>query len=278
LVFFICKPAIVFNSILRGGDNVEFLNMLWAFLAGFLSIVLICLVGKLIFIKWGRKQEGAWNLKEKLIPYALGFGNTAFMGIPVIMLIMPSSEVAEALVYVLAYTLGFNILTWTLGTYLMSGDKKYLTVKKAILNPPTLAIIVAIPLFFVTIEDPDSNRILEVLGYAANMVAPLSMTALGIRFAEMKFKELFNDKWVYLTAAIKLVIIPLAFWGILRLIGFSNTIMSTTLYILVLMPAAVNVLLFAENFGMDTKLAAKIVLFTTLFSAVTIPLMLMLPL
>jgi predicted permease len=268
IIFYICQPAIVLSSFQRVGYAPEMLlNMLFSFLFG---IVGIAVVGIVAFVVSKRLLK---NGKEKIIAFGMAFGNVAFMGIPVISMLLPNNP--EAIIYLTTLTVAFNLLSWTLGAYIMSGKKEYITVKKALLNPPTIAVFAALPLFLLSVQfDP---RVVKGIGYLGDMVTPLSMIVLGMRFADIKLKELFNDPSVYLVSAFKLVIIPALLYLILRLLPL-DPVFEVTMFITFLMPVASNLLLFSEHFGADTRLAAKTVLFSTLFSVATISVMLLLPL
>ncbi|MDR3262844.1 MAG: AEC family transporter [Clostridiales bacterium] len=268
IIFYICQPMIVIASFQRtaySGDML--LNMLYAFLIGFVGITVVGIIAMLIAGKVFK--DG----RERIISFAAAFGNVAFMGIPVISVLLPNNP--EAIIYLTVLTVAFNMLSWTLGAYMMSGKKEYVTVKKALLNPPTIAVFIALPLFFLNVAL--DSRVVTGIKYLGDMVTPLSMTILGIRFADIKLKQLLNDVSVYVISAVKLVLIPALLYVFLRLVNL-DVILAQTLYIIFLMPCANNLLLFAEHFDGDTALAAKTVLFSTMLSVATIPLMLLLPL
>jgi predicted permease len=268
IIFYICQPAIVVSSFQKAEYRPDMLmNMLYAFLFGIVGITIVGAVALAVakrFVKDGR---------ERIIAFGAAFGNVAFMGIPVVTMLMPDSP--EAIIYLTVLTIAFNILSWTLGAYIMSGKREYITVKKAFLNPPTVAVLVALPLFFFNIKL--DLRLGAGIAYLGDMVTPLSMTILGIRFAGIEFKRLFSDKSVYVTSAVKLVIIPLLLYALLRAVNL-NPILERTLFIIFLMPCASNLLLFAEYFDADATAAAKTVMLSTMLSIVTIPIILMLPL
>jgi predicted permease len=242
--------------------------MLWAFLIGFSGIAAVgAAVG--ILAKKFVKDEG----RARIISYGAAFGNVAFMGIPVVSMLLPNSP--EAIIYLTVLTVAFNMLSWTLGAFMMSGKKEYITLKKAIINPPTLAVFIALPLFFLGVSL--DARLVKGIGYLGDMVTPLSMTILGMRFADIRLKELFGDPSVYIICFIKLVAVPALLYLVLRAVNL-DPILEITMFIIFLMPCANNLLLFAEHFDGNKDLAAKAVLTSTVLSIGTISLMLLLPL
>ena len=131
------------------------------------------------------------------------------MGLPVISALF-CSPICELRIYVSFYIAVFNIVNWTIGIYIISGDRKYMSIKNALINPTTVALAVALPLFFlkVRIADhlPQLARAFSMLG---DMTTPLSMIILGIKLAEMPFRDIFSSWKVYLVSFLKLIAMPL---------------------------------------------------------------------
>lgn len=207
-------------------------------------------------------------------------GNVGFMGIPVMKALFPESP--EMLIYTAVFILGFNIASWTLGVYEVTGDRKNISFRRALLNPPTAALVVALPLFFFKSYIPTDVivPVSSAVGYLADMTLPLSMIILGIRLADIKFKTLFTDLKVYVTCFIKLIASPLlAFavgFALLKLFPSLDRSVAITVYIVMAMPSASLGLTFAEMFDGDRETAVKATLLTTFLSIITIPLLMLL--
>jgi predicted permease len=269
IIFYVCQPMIVLSSFQKTGYTGDMLlNMLWSFLIGFAGIAAVGIAAMFLTKKFV-KDDG----RARIISYGAAFGNVAFMGIPVVSMLLPDNP--EAIIYLTVLTVAFNMLSWTLGAFIMSGKKEYITLKKAFFNPPTLAVFVALPLFFLSVSL--DVRLVKGIGYLGDMVTPLSMTVLGMRFADIKLKEIFGDPSVYAVCFIKLVAVPAVLYVFLRIFDF-DPILEITMFIIFLMPCANNLLLFAEHFDGDKSAAAKAVLASTVLSVGTISLMLLLPL
>lgn len=218
---------------------------------------------------------------EKRICVITSFmGNVGFMGIPVMKALFPQSP--EMLIYTAVFILGFNIASWTLGVYTITGDKKHISLRKALLNPPTAALVVALPLFFFKSYIPADvlTPVASGIGYLSDMTLPLSMIILGIRLADIKFKLLFTDVKVYVVCLIKLVVAPLICFGIMYLLKLAFPALEksviVTAYIVIAMPSASLTLTFAEMFDGDRATAVKTTILTTILSVITIPLLMLL--
>lgn len=270
MLLYICQPFITFNSFLNTDYNPVILwNMLAVFVMTTLLMVGLSMAAKLVLSK-SRDPE-----IRSMVPYASVFGNVGYLCIPFLQILVPGDNVV--ILYATCSIVAFNLTAWTLGNYILTGDKQFIKLKKAILNPPALSFILALPLFILNLNFNRSGSldgIAKVCRLFAELVGPLSMTLLGIKFSEMKLKEIFTDLRVYLSSGIKLVISPLLGISILLLASLFMDIEAVRLNIVAFaaMPTATNLMMFSSLYGKDVKLSAKMVMLSTLLSILTIPL------
>jgi len=262
IILYICQPAVMIMAFAGKEYSPDvFVNLLLAVFFTGVIIVGMAGLGKLLF----RGKTG------NISAFAAAFGNIAFMGIPVIQALIPESE--GVMIYVVGVLIAFNILAWTLGCYIMSGEKQYVSLKKGIVNPPTLALLVALPLFFLNIQLPETVTV--SVDFLAKMTTPLSMIVLGMRFADIKPLTLFTDMKAYAAAAMRLIAAPLLILLIMTPFRLdSDLVIAVT--ITAGMPTATLTLLFSEHFKKDSGYAVKVLLLSTLLSVVTIPALMLL--
>lgn len=274
LIIYISQPMLSLYSFIEASFSSELLlNMGIAFVLAIVFNLGTLLLAKVIFLKDKDVEAG------KVCTIGSALSNCGFMGIPVIKVLFDDPQIT---IYAIIYMVVFNIVLWTLGVYVITGDKKYVSVKKAFLNLPTIVLVIALPIFFLNLNltasaNPAIQAIMQFCDYFNNFNAPLPMLIMGIRLADVKFKEIFNSGRVYLVSALKLLIFPvialLLMWIISIIPAFSiDAKMVTSILICVAMPTATMTMTFAEVFNGDKYTAVKITLQTTLFSIVTIPL------
>lgn len=274
-LLYILQPFVTVNSFL----NTEFtMDILWNMLAIFLftavTEIAILYIGKAILIPFKKLDVDS----KSIIAYGGAFGNLSYMCIPFLQLLAPGRY--ELILYASCSCVIFNLLGWTLGNYVITGDKKFISLKKAVLNPPTLSFIIALPLFIFNINFQRFNLtgIANVFSLFANAVGPLSMTLLGIKLAEMSLKEMFLDPRAYISSAIKLILYPILGLIVMLLMSTFMDIEPIKLNLVALsaMPIANNTMMFVTMANKDTGLAAKEVMISTILSCVTIPICIML--
>ena len=157
---------------------------------------------------------------------------------------------------------------------MVTGDKKYISLKKALINPPVIALFIALPLFFAKVQLPEI--VVNCVGYLANMNTPLAMIVLGMRFALVKIGDMFKGWTLYLMSFIKLVLTPLIVYACIFSLGLSPVLVKT-MVIVSAMPTANMVLMMAEKFGGDAEASVKCIMNSTILTMVTLPLIMLLP-
>lgn len=256
------------------------LNFLWVFLFSAAALFLTWGAAELVF-RFMKKPE---ERRERDVLVFIGtFSNCAFIGIPFIDMFTDGN--AEATMYMIVFSVAFNLILWTLGAYLMTQDKKQISLKKALLNPCTVGSVIGFVLFLVpaiNIFDMDAvAELQQIVEYTGNMTAPLSMMVVGVRLAELPVKTLFGDPKIYLAAFVRLILSAALTYLIIlpfKLAGLfaENLYVLLTPVIAMAMPPAASVVAFAEKLDGEKQFSAAAFSTGTLLSVVTLPVILLL--
>lgn len=208
-----------------------------------------------------------------MMRFCMAFSNNGFLGIPLAVAVFGAdSPVMTVLVILNIIT---NILMYTLGVYLVSGDKSRISLKKAFLNPVLVAFIVGVVLNLMKVN----TYIPEISTFSAHfsgLVTPLSMTILGMKMAEIRFVSLFKSPRMYYVCSMKLVAFPCIILALLLAAkhlgaGIVDDSIILGFFIAFAMPTAGLASTFADGFGGDTENAVSMTLGTTVLSIFTIP-------
>jgi predicted permease len=257
LLFYIITPAVIVNSFL----NVDFTkeNGL-SYLLFFGIIAAFHLLGILLtkpFFKGAGEHRPVFQ-------YAAMFGNMGYMGLPLAKAVAGDLGVF----YCSAAVVVFNIFCFTYGIRLMDKNTKKMQLKKLLVNPGTIGIIVGLPLFLLNVRLP------AVLGTPiasiGSLNTPLAMIMFGTYLAHTDLLGMFFQKENYFVAAIKLLILPLLSLGALWLCGVRGA-MLVTAAVCCGAPTANNTAMFAAKYGQDTGIASKVSGFTSVLSIITLP-------
>jgi len=227
----------------------------------FLIHISLIFISKIFFFK-------APKSKQQVFRFITIFSNVGFMGYPVLESIYGGTGVFYAAIFNIA----FNILVWTVGVMLFTGEKDFKSMRKAVANPAILAVIIGVILFAFSIKLP--LPIENAIKLVGSTTTPISMIIVGSMLAEMKFKDAFSDFSVYYATFVRLLIVPMIVYVVLKFLKVDDLLLNICV-ILQAMPAAVMAPLLAEKYGGDNLLASQCVFITTIVSAVTIPIVIL---
>lgn len=283
LVLYACQPMLMFMGFQKTGYDASIgINML--IVAGLAFLIHFIMIG-IMYLCFRNRDN---NAKINALRFSCVFGNCGYMGFPFLQTLFGgTAAIGELLIYGSVVIGVFNILTWSIGVYMITGDVKQMSFKKAFLNPTVIGLFVGLIVFFavkmplvdVAVEgsvlDAVLTKLMGSFNFLAEMVTPLAMIVLGIRLANVKLKDLFLDKWAYIASFFKLIVMSLISVLIVAFIPVSITV-KYAMFFLLSMPSATSTVLFAVQFGGDGDSASVFVLLSTLLSILTIPLMFLL--
>lgn len=208
-----------------------------------------------------RRQPGD---TRGVLRFAAIYGNTGFMGLPLIQSVLGD----EAMMFTVVSVGVFNVACWTHGAACIGG-REQISVRKAVLNPGVLSFLVALGLFLAQVRLP--WPVGDAVSDLADLNTPLAMLVIGAQMAGSDLREAFGNARLYLVSFLKLVAVPVL--TMLVLLPFHlNGMMFMTLVILSGCPTAGVSSLFCQLFGKDSTLAAQQVTLSTLLCMITLPL------
>ena len=258
LLFNLILPITIINTFLKMERTQEHIRgLVFALFLALLTHVFAIGVASLAFRKSDVMKRGIYH-------YAITFSNAAFLALP----LAESVVGKEGVFYSSCYVAVFNVFAFTYGIYEISGHKAKINLKNLILNPGSMSVIIGVPLFLLQINPPEiiSNTMERIA--ACN--SPMAMIVFGTFFANCNFKNIFAKKEVYLVSFLRLILIPVAMLFIFRLFGI-NSEMRTALTISAAAPVATNTAMYAAKYDNDTALPSEIVGQTSVFSIITMP-------
>lgn len=308
LILYIAQPALVFLAYVRPYDKEIMKNSIYVFIFSIIAHTIFAVVALAAFKK-------APDAKARMLKFVTVFANAAFMGIPLIKVVL-ETKYPGATMYASIYNITFNLFLWTLGVNICTANRDINkdgvddfkevssirkvenddnvvvngsgSILKAIIHPVTIAAALGLVFFICPMEKivlPEAGTVVvsfinEVLIKLSDLVAPLSMVVIGIRLADMNFKGLFNDKFLYVFLALRHVALPLVIVGIIKLvclIGIDiHPAVTMVIVILAATPAATSATMFAEKFNCDSMYVSRLVILSTIISIATIPLIMLL--
>ncbi len=260
ILIYVCTPTIIIDSFQKLTFSRDTLLNLALYLVLSFSIQLIMMGGVWLIV---RKSK---NKQSRIAAIAAALGNCGFLGLPLIKALLPENP--EAVIYSAIFSIGMNTIALTFGSLIISGDKKYIKVKKIFLNPAMIGTYIGVPLFILGIKLP--GILGNALGSIVSLSTPVCMFVLGMRLSTVKVSRIFTNASAYLAIFAKQIVMPLIAVCITLILPL-DPVMETAFVIISSCPVAAVVLNLSELLGDGQKYAADCVLLGTILSIFTIP-------
>lgn len=258
IVLYIVCPCVIIQNFIRPYDPEMLGGLLTSAGAALVIHIVSIVIAMLIF--HDKKPE-----KNRVYRFALIFSNCGYMSLPLQKELLGSDGVFFGAVYIVV----FNIVMWTFGVWLSSGDKKYLSVKKILLNPCILGMALGLVIFLTSM--PVHEIAAKPIGFLADLNTPIPMLVIGYYLSKSNLLDAFKDGKGFICVLFRLIAIPLLAFGGMMACGIRGTVLVTCV-IAASAPAAAATTMFAAKFDNDAELSVKIVSLSTLLSVITMPL------
>ena len=271
LILYIALPALIIQSTSTFTYSKEMIfEVINVAVIGF-CLYLFYIVMSLVF----PKILGAKGTQKDIIQFMTIFANTGFMGFPVALVFFGE----KGLFYMVIVNIFYDVFAWTYGVTILSrpsrGDEHQkmnlfsLKQLKGLINPCLIAVLLGLLFLILSIQLPTTvTGVLDMLG---SIASPLAMLFIGSMLADLQFTKIFANKMIALSSSIRLIVLPLLVYFLLKALSLSGLMLSIPV-MATAMPAAATTPLLAEKFGNDSYFSSQIVFVSTLFSALTIPL------
>ncbi len=265
ILLYICGPCMFLDTIVNMDYSPSQTVSMLLFLV--ITLAVMGLVLLLIFLLLGRRRK---DFAFRMMAIASVMGNVGFFGLPIVKAVFPAAP--EAAAYSCIFCASMNIVAWTLCVFILTDDRKYMSVKASLLNPTVLPVALAMILYALGAKNRMPQLVLGGIHSVGSISTPLCMFILGIRLSTMTMKSFFTSPVPWLASFGKLLVFPLISYGIVLLLPLSDVFRASIL-LLSATPCASIILNLSEIHHHGQDIAARCALLSTLLSVLTIPLL-----
>lgn len=201
--------------------------------------------------------------------FMLIFGNTGFIGYPVLSAIFGPQTV----VYAVVYNIVFNLLSFTFGAWLIASDNEYgVKVRMSwrdFVTPCNIATLITMALAFCGVHAvPVVGPALSTIG---SFTTPATLLIVGSSLANLPAAKLLGTPRLWIACLVRMVATPLLIFAVMR--PLAGGALLGVVVVLAAMPVATNGTMFCYQYGGDAKTMAQGTFITTVLALVTIPLL-----
>ena len=258
VVLYAVTPCVIINAFQREYRPELLTGLLISLLAAFLTLLFSVLLAELLY----RRRDIDRGV---VLKFAVVFSNCGFMALPLQEAVLG----ADGVFYGAAFIVVFNLFMWTYGLIRMSGKTSLKEASRAVLNPGVIGTLIGVQLFVFSVELPDV--VLSPVKFLASLNTPVPMLVIGYHLMHTNFRRILRDRDAYVAMSLRLVILPLLAMGVMLLCGVDGVVLCA-MVIAVASPVAAFTTMMASKYGRDVQLSTGIVSATSLFSVITMPL------
>ncbi|MGE4587987.1 MAG: AEC family transporter [Acidaminococcaceae bacterium] len=266
LIMRLILPVMIFHKSINGATKDDMMS-------SFAEVVLASFFMFVVLFTVGYSLKKAFALKGnygRVYQAATMFGNVGFIGIPLILGILPE----RGMLYMALFFIVDQIVLWSLGFYMTLPEEKlaHASLKsnlKNIMSPAMIAIMIA--LFFIMTEwklPATLNKALSAVGAATT---PLSLMYIGGSFCYSNVSQFITRLEYYAIVIGKMIVAPVVVFIALRAVNIQEEVV-TVITTLTGVPSMAAIAMFARTNGSDEDCAIGAILITTILSLFTLPL------
>lgn len=263
LIVKLCLPILIFHTTISSSGREDILNHLLILPYTAIIYVILFSVGRLVSRLLALPPEQAGIFRVMML-----YGNVGFIGIPIVMCLHPQI----GMICISVFTLIDQPSMWTLGVSLLQKEK--LSIREQLprlVSPALLSIFLALFFIFAGIRLP--SVIDNTMSLVSGCTMPLSLLFLGASLFYSDMKNLLRFKSLYFLL-LKMTVIPVTVFTLLRFLGLAENL-AQILTILTGIPSLTIAPSLAQQYGADLEYTNGGVLLTTLFSMITLPLLIL---
>ena len=203
--------------------------------------------------------------KANVMSYGMIVSNSSFIGIPIAESIFGNT----AVMYTSVFQIPIRITMWTAGLTLFTEVDRKKAFRTLITHPCVIAVFVGFILMVLQIPFP--SFVTGTISSISRCTSAVSMIVIGSVLAEIEWKNVFDSQVLYFSL-LRLVAFPLVVLLVLKIVNVADLISGLSV-LMTGMPAGATTAVLAEQYGCDSRFAAKLILVSTLLSIITIPLL-----
>ena len=260
IVVDITCPLLVLSSVM--GDELPDRTLILPLLGvGFLTYILL-----LVFGFWVPRLITKNHDDQGMIGFALMFANVGFIGYPIVSSIFGP----HAVFYAALLNMPNTFFIFTAGVMLIKGEYSLKQFNpKVLVSPAMLGAFLAAIIVALGIHTPDI--IARPVTMVGNITVPAALMIIGSSMAKLPIREIIGSPKVYITALLRLTIVPLSIYFLFKACGVSDLVNNINT-VVIAMPVASFGTMFCLKYGRNPSLITETTFITTIGSIITLSL------
>ncbi|MDD5254694.1 MAG: AEC family transporter [Candidatus Omnitrophica bacterium] len=202
----------------------------------------------------------------------VAFQNSGYLPLTLIAALLPEAQRTEVFIYLFLFLLGFNLVMFSLGVYMLASTGAQKFEAKSLLNPPVAATLISFAVVLLGLGKLIPGFVMEPVRMIGETTLPLALLVVGGNLAQIHLHKVHKAA-MGLMIPLKLIIMPLA--GLLLVMKFNvPPLVGLLLLIQLAVPPATTPSVIVRHYRKNDILISQGIFFGHLASIVTLPLFL----
>lgn len=263
LVIEVTLPVFIFCNLIKE-FNFSLYPGWWIFP---LLSILITIAGLIVGYIFRGAAKGAAGKTQFLSLVA--FQNSGYLPLALVAALLPADKADKMFVYIFLFLLGFNLVIWSFGVYMLAFVKTKKFELGSLFSPPVLAALFSLGFIFLGLNRFVPNAILKPLRMVGDCTLPLAMLVVGGNLAQIRLSRI-DKKEMFLLILAKLIILPcIGLWLVLNL--KLPELLGLLIILELAVPSATTLSVIMRHYKKEDLLISQGVLLSHILSLITLP-------
>ncbi|MEI6631332.1 MAG: AEC family transporter [bacterium] len=200
------------------------------------------------------------------------FQNSGYLPLALVAALLPQEQLSQIFIYLFLFLLGFNIVIFSFGIYLLSFSKTNKFALGSLFSPPVIATLISLAALFFGLNRFLPEFIFRPLKMIGGCTLPLAIFVVGGNLAQIRLQNI-NKKAILLMSLAKLVILPAI--GLFLIVKLRlPQLIGLLILIELAVPSATFLSVFIRQYKKEDLLISQGIFFGHILSIITIPIFL----
>lgn len=266
LVIDITLPILIFCQLVKDFSFTLYPNW-WVFPLLSIAITIAGLAAGFLFTGF----IGGQQHKFQFLSLA-AFQNSGYLPLALVAALLPPDKIDSMFIYIFLFLLGFNLVIWSLGVYILTFVKTKKFELGSLFSPPVIATLFSLLFIFLGLNKFVPQAVLRPLRTVGDCTLPLAMVVVGANLASIHLGRI-DKKAMFLMILAKLIILPVLGLGLVMKFKFPE-LMGLLILMQLAMPPATSLSLITRHYKKEDLFISQGIFIGHIVSLISIPLFL----
>jgi predicted permease len=266
MVIEVTLPLLIFCQLAKEFSFSIYPNW-WIFPLASMLVSIAGLAVGCVFIKYIKGAE----FKKQFLSL-IAFQNSGYLPIALVTALLPKDKLDSMLVYLFLFLMGFNLVIWSFGVYMLTFTRAKKFELGSLFSPPVVVTLFSLVFVFFGLPKVVPAFVYKPLRLIGDCTVPLAMLVVGGNLAQIHIRKV-DKKAVFLILLSKMIILPLS--GLWLVLKFGLPELIGLLIIMQLaVPPATSLSVIIRHYKKEDLLISQGIFWGHIVSILTIPLFL----